>query len=443
MAFIDDDEGMVDTAMKAQRSARKPSAAQNLGTATRGITGGGASVLPTSPTGVIGAVSGAVRAATRPVRAAATNAISDFSAGLSGNSRPKADFSGVTGTGSTTASRAPRGAVATTPNLSSASPGGTASSPSAAARPKPGDVNTFTGSNGITRAIAPAPASSAPASSERLVSSRPAPILAAVSSAPQVQETTGRAAAGVQRATLGAQNDAGAMVTDAFSPSAEMLRRLQISQNSAFNAGSPSSRAREAALITGQVDALNAASAAGQDATNDVLQGGAADENLANERSAERRQAARVTTTGNDLQQQEMQSNERIARRPQITTTAGGGIGLIGDDASFTPVTDDAGNQVQAGGDDAGRLGATDLLSAYTEQRAAILSGLGNAEDKAAQLAQLDADPLYAPLRNGVAQGGTPGGQAGEAPPVPGARKAPDGEWYLQNEDGSYSVVTP
>ncbi|MGH8073629.1 MAG: hypothetical protein ACREO4_06100 [Lysobacter sp.] len=433
-------------------AAPSPSGAQQAGLAARAVTRGGSSPLPTSPMGAVNTISSVARLAARPLLGSLTQSAREFGAGASGSASPVADFRGVRTASSSTASGASRGAPA--PNgkaapamggVSSATPPASASRPAATPQLSPGDVNTFTGSDGVTRAIAPAaagaPTTSAPL--ERLVASRPDPIIAAASSAPQVQDSTDSTVAGVQRATLGAQNDAGALVTDAFSPTAEMMRRLQISQNSAFNAGSPSARAREAALITGQVDALNAASAAGQDATNDVLQGGAADENLANERSAERRQAARVATAGNDLQQQELQSNERVARRPQITTTASGGIGLIGDDASFTPVTDAAGNQVQAGGEETGRLGATDLLSAYTEQRAAILSGMGNAEDKAAQLAELDADPLYAQLRNGVAQGGTPGGQAGEAPPVPGARKAPDGQWYLQNDDGSYSVVTP
>ena len=81
---------------------------------------------------------------------------------------------------------------------------------------------------------------------------------------------------------------------------------------------------------------------------------------------------------------------------------------IIGDDrivrlrrgGTATAVTDENGNPIRAPetAKQSGALTPQDLLKAYTAEREAIAGSLGTAEDKAAALAALDANPLYAPL---------------------------------------------
>lgn len=154
------------------------------------------------------------------------------------------------------------------------------------------------------------------------------------------------------------------------------------------------------------------------------------------------RSAARTTA---DLQVEGVRqagetARQRIAQRPERVVTADSSIGLVSDDGSFKPVVGPDGKPVRAPASrDTGGLTADALLKSYTDQRAAILDNINaTPEQRQASLAALDADPLYASLR-----GAASGGAAGGAPPVAGARRAPDGKWYVQNADGSYSMVTP
>lgn len=451
--------------------APSPSGAQQAGLATRAITGAGSTPLPTSPMSAINAISGAVRFAARPLMESLTQSAHEFGAGVAGsttaNGTPRATsppgtpaalpameagsspVSAMSPIGSAAAATAPAGmpTAAAGPRVNIINPNDPGSmstrppAPPIAVKPKPYDI----GANGEhaytneTLARAGRLSGSAPASSP-MVATRPAPIQAAPSSAPQVQETTDRAVGAVRGATRSAQNDAGAMVTDAFSPSAEMMRRLRISESSSFNAGSPAKRARAAAAIMGQLGALNDASEAGQGATNDVLQGSAADENIANERGAERRQAAGVTTAGNDLLQQQMQSDERVARRPRIMTAAGGRLGLVGDDASFTPVTDSGGIQVRPLAEQSG-LSADARLKFIGDQVGMLMGSEGygypgpdgNPDPRVAQVQSLQ-QQADAMLRSGSAQGGEPGGEAvGDSPYPEGTQ--------LTGRDGKRFVV--
>lgn len=124
----------------------------------------------------------------------------------------------------------------------------------------------------------------------------------------------------------------------------------------------------------------------------------------------------------------------RLARRPDVSVSADGTMGVIGADGNWRPVTGPDGAAVRApqAPRQTGELTDGERLKSYTERYNAIQNNPGmKAEERKAAVDELNADPLYAPLR------------PSEAPPMAGARKAPDGNWYVQNADGSYSKVTP
>ena len=132
---------------------KRPSASQAAGTATRTLSGGMGG-LPTSPDSVIRGINSAVGAFAKPLRNAAAQAGSDFAAGFSGSPRtlPAQPATAPVVAAAKPAPAAPTGgeapaAVASLPN-SPGKPTGGMMPPS-----KPGDPQTFTGSNGLTRQL--------------------------------------------------------------------------------------------------------------------------------------------------------------------------------------------------------------------------------------------------------------------------------------------------
>lgn len=98
----------------------------------------------------------------------------------------------------------------------------------------------------------------------------------------------------------------------------------------------------------------------------------------------------------------------RLARRPEVSVSADGGMGVVGEDGAWRPVTSTDGTQIRApqAPRQTGQLSDGDRLKSYTDRYNAIVSGLGSSEEKASAVAALDADPLYAGLRSDPA--GTP-----------------------------------
>jgi len=265
-----------------------------------------------------------------------------------------------------------------------------------APRLRPGDANTFTGANGVTRAV-PGLLSAEPAAPVRAL---PPAMVAAPSTAPQVAETTRGALEGARVAALQTRADAGSMVTDGFGPEAELMRRFEISQNSYQNKGRPGSRAAAAQALLGQLGAMNQASASGQQAANGLLQSGANAENLAAESFAQRRQQARQLEFANAAaQQQQATEGQRVLR---TLNTADGRTGALRQDGSFTPITDASGQAVQevVKTDPAGRITPKDQLDYIGDQQKAVLDSLSLGEEqRVQQLAALDAraQSLFAP----------------------------------------------
>lgn len=350
-ALIDDENkiGGVGTKPKPRPA---PSFAQQAGAAVRGVaTMAGA----TSPVNAIAATSNAIRSAIKP-------SVQDFAYGVSNPT--------------STAARPESGAA---PAAAALSPVGPASAaPGAPGAPRAAPTPDFsnvrggsrtvatkafdTGANGehaysnatLSRAgmLPPGAAGAAPGGT------RPQPAIAAPDNptryaAPRSQATVIGNPGGAQGGVYGGEAE----------------RRLMIALQT-DGRGSPSTR-------RGLIDNYQQQQVAESQAARDQQQAGNAqdlqqqqDVAKANETFAERRLEV-------DLQGRELSSQERIARRPQIQTTAGGGLGLVGDDGSFTPVTGADGKQVMGARQKAdGALTDNELLKSYTDRRVAIETGL-------------------------------------------------------------------
>ncbi|MNN34792.1 hypothetical protein D3C81_1486130 [compost metagenome] len=92
----------------------------------------------------------------------------------------------------------------------------------------------------------------------------------------------------------------------------------------------------------------------------------------------------------------------RLARRPEVSVSADGSMGIIAQDGTWQPVTGADGAAVRApqAPRQTGELTDGERLKSYTERYNAITSGMGSAEEKAAAVAALDADPIYSGLRS-------------------------------------------
>lgn len=267
-----------------------------------------------------------------------------------------------------------------------------------APRLRPGDANTFTSANGVTRVV-PGLMQNAgqPAASTRAL---PTSMVAPASTAPRVVDTTQRGLEGARIAALQSRADAGSLVTDGLGPEAELMRRFEISQGSYQNKGRPGSRAAAAQALFGQLGAMNQASASGQQAANGLIQAGANAENVANEAFAQRRQEARrLEMDSAAVQQQQVGEGQRVLR---TLNTADGRTGALRQDGSFTPITDASGQPVQEAikADLSGRITPKDQLDYLGQQQQAVMDSLSLSEEqRAQQLTALDAraQELFAP----------------------------------------------
>ena len=279
-----------------------------------------------------------------------------------------------------------------------------------APRLRPGDANTFTGANGVTRAV-PGLMNAPATTPQRTL---PPAMVAAPSTAARVADTTREALGGARVAALQTRADAGSMVTDGLGPEAELMRRFEISQSSYQNKGRPGSRAAAAQALLGQLGAMNQASASGQQAANGALQAGANAQSLANEAFAQRRQdARRLEFDSATAQQQQAVEGQRVLR---TLNTADGRTGALRQDGSFTPITDASGQAVQevVKADASGRITAKDQLDYLGQQQKAVLDSLSLDEtQRAQQLAALDAraQALFAPPAAATPAAAAPAGK--------------------------------
>lgn len=361
----------------------------------------------------------------------------DSTAGLAGSrlaSRPSigADFTGVSSSVNSTAApagaagaAAPRAAaaVAAAPSTYTTQDGRTATLPAGITRTVDANGNSvFTGSSAtIAAAGGPAPAASTsgaptPPLVTPLAAAPAAPTVVAPRPTPQI----------VQRGRQGGIIE---------NPADTTVDKLTRAMGSASLKGSPSGRAAVAQAILGEAGARQAERASALRTQDEAdLAAGQVNAVAAQGDANRALQAGQFNAQMQDNAANRQASLEtaRIARRPEISVAADGSMGVVGSDGGWRAVTGADGKNVRAAQAprQTGELTDAERLKSYTDRFNAISGNVTMDEAaKTAALAQLDADPLYAGLR------------PQEAPPVTGARKAPDGNWYVQNNDGSYSKV--
>lgn len=267
---------------------------------------------------------------------------------------------------------------------------------------------------GIAPAGAPGPAAGMP------TAPRPAPAVAATVAAPRPVPT--QAVRGRQGAVIQNPNDT-------------LVDKLTRAMGSASLKGSPSARAAVAQAILGQEGAQRderMQTLRTQDQADlAAMQGNAtAAEGDANRQMEASRTNAQLADSA--AGRENSLEISRLARRPEVSVSADGSMGIIAPDGTWRPVTGADGAAVRApqAPRQTGELTDGERLKSYTDRYNAILNdATSNQEQKAAAVAALDADPIYSGLR----------GRA----PVEGAKQAPDGNWYVQDADGGYSKVNP
>ncbi|HDS1147997.1 TPA: hypothetical protein QDZ88_002179 [Stenotrophomonas maltophilia] len=359
----------------------------------------------------------------------------DSTAGLAGSrlaGRPAigADFTGVSSSVNSTApvagaagAAAPRAAaapVAAAPSTYTTQDGRTATLPAGITRTVDANGNSvFTGSAATIAAsgaaTTPAGGSPAPMASP-VAAAAAAPTVVAPRPTPQV----------AQRGRQGGIIE---------NPADTTVDKLTRAMGSASLKGSPSGRAAVAQAILGEAGARQAERASALRTQDEAdLAAGRVNAVAAQGDANRALQAGQFNAQMQDNAANRQASLEtaRIARRPEISVAADGSMGVVGSDGGWRPVTGADGQSVRAAQAprQTGELTDADRLKSYTDRFNAISGNVTMDEAaKTVALAQLDADPLYAGLR------------PQEAPPFAGARKAPDGNWYVQNNDGSYSKV--
>lgn len=187
-------------------------------------------------------------------------------------------------------------------------------------------------------------------------------------------------------------------------PNDTLVDKLTRAMGSASLKGSPSSRAAVAQAILGEAGAqrderMQTLRTQDQADLTSLQANAASAENAANRQL----EASKVNAQMADNAAGRDTSLEisRLARRPEVSVSADGSMGIIGPDGGWRPVTGADGAAVRApqAPRQTGELTDGERLKSYTDRYNAIASGMGTAEEKAASVAALDADPLYSGLR--------------------------------------------
>ncbi|GEM_PF-904307 len=187
-------------------------------------------------------------------------------------------------------------------------------------------------------------------------------------------------------------------------PNDTLVDKLTRAMGSASLKGSPSSRAAVAQAILGEAGALRdermqTLRTQDQADLTSLQTNAVSAENAANRQL----EASKVNAQMADNAAGRDTSLEisRLARRPEVSVSADGSMGIIGPDGGWRPVTGADGAAVRApqAPRQTGELTDGERLKSYTDRYNAITSGMGSAEEKAASVAALDADPLYSGLR--------------------------------------------
>jgi len=378
-------------------------------------------------------VAGAGRTFARPL-VAATAAAEPYARGFLGAGRPtdpgesRADRNPFSATGPAPAPATPSAPSPQAPPAPTTSFAGTVGGSSTAPKDNlPGGVTrTLDAKGNAVYANTPGVDGSAPIVRRPTA---PSPIATEYSFAPQVQATTERTLQGQRGVTLDTRADA-ASVLNPMSADAELMRRFEISQGYGSNKGSPQARRLAGEAILGQLGARNQASAAGQQAANATLGQGAVLEAGANQSYADRRLDADKANVASQQVDNALIVDQ--ARPNQLVRALDGTTSVVRNDGTASTLRGEDGKAIQEAPTQVpGEVTSKDRFDARAGEIAAIQKNeTMTPEERVAAIAEVDA-------RYAV------GGGEQEKPPAayPNARKAPDGKWYIQNDDGSYSLV--
>lgn len=276
-----------------------------------------------------------------------------------------------------------------------------------------------------TRTPAPTRPASAPLETDY---TRPAPpdpasppVIVRPSAVPQLQQAIGRAVDAQRGQTLTARADASALLNP-MSNSAELMRRLENSQNSYFNKGSPQARRLIGEAIAGQLGAQAAASSQGQRAGSETLAHGVGHEAGALEGAA-RRQVDTDMFNADDSYRTRALAEQAATRRaeierPSLQTAADGRL-LRVTGATAAPVLDPGGSPVSVARPEAPR----DHQAAADDRMLAELLGLQKDD-----YGEYPADAIENAQRQLAAiRAGQRGGSAQTSPAAPTAGDVLDG----------------
>lgn len=247
----------------------------------------------------------------------------------------------------------------------------------------------------------------------------PAPTAAAPAAAVQPPAAAGRPVANVgapapivaprPAPTQAVRGRQGAVIRN---PNDTLVDRLTRAMGSASLKGSPSGRAAVAQAILGEEAGVRderMQTLRTQDQADLAAQqaNAVSAENAANRQmDASRANAQLADSAAGRAASIEM---ARLARRPEVSVSADGGMGVVGEDGGWRPVTSADGTQIRApqAPRQTGQLTDGERLKSYTDRYTAIMNDtMSDATQKASAVAALDADPLYAGLRGDPA--GTP-----------------------------------
>ena len=194
--------------------------------------------------------------------------------------------------------------------------------------------------------------------------------------------------------------------------------------------GSPQSRALVAKAILDQAGYKNeerqSALRAGDQADLQSINNNA----QANEAFAQRRFDASKFNVDAGLKSRELDDRQRQPYG-QVLRTLDGSAGILRNDGTMTPISDASGKPFQLA-PESGQITDQDRLKSLDDREKALASDQWMSEERRKTLVTEINDQRTALLSG-----------RSETAPVPGARKAPDGKWYVRGDDGSYSVVNP
>lgn len=188
----------------------------------------------------------------------------------------------------------------------------------------------------------------------------------------------------------------GAVIQNPGDTTADKLQRALTSYSVK---GSPSTRAAIAQAILGEAGArqnerMQTLRTQDQAALEAQRSNAAAAEGNANRQL----DADKFNVSAQDSREYRRQMVDLERTRPfQVGQGEDGAQGIVRADGSYTPITDASGAPVQI--NQRGQALSPDaLLKSYTDQANAISNGMGTAEEKRAARAELDANPMFAPI---------------------------------------------